>query len=26
LEDIAYDVSGVIFLGPEDLPYDMIAV
>jgi hypothetical protein len=26
LEDIAYDVSGVIFLGPEDPPYDMIAV
>jgi hypothetical protein len=26
LEDVAYDVSGVIFLGPEDLPYDMIAV
>ena len=26
LEDIAYDVSGVIFPGPEDPPYDMIAV
>jgi uncharacterized UBP type Zn finger protein len=26
LEDVAYDVSGVIFLGPEDLLYDMIVV
>jgi hypothetical protein len=26
LEDIAYDVSGVIFPGPEDPLYDMIAV
>jgi hypothetical protein len=26
LEDVAYDVSGVVFLGPEDPPYDMIAV
>ena len=26
LEDIAYDVLGVIFLGPEDLLCSMIAV
>jgi hypothetical protein len=26
LEDIAYDVSGVIFPGPEDLLYDIIVV
>ena len=26
LEDVAYDVSGVIFLGPKDPPYDMIVV
>jgi hypothetical protein len=26
LEDVVYDVSGVIFLGPEDPLYDMIVV
>jgi hypothetical protein len=26
LEDIAYDVSGVVFPAPEDPPYSMIAV